>query len=224
MIDVKENELINIKLDTLYKKHTPDFLDEWHKAFNEVPPSRINEFGIINIENYDKDNGVLFICRETNGWDNQDYSSGCLFRKWMCDITKEGLAGKGHIKKHPNMWYNVGRWIMLMQVPETSIEELALLKEKAIPAIGQIAFTNINKVRGKEQSRKEYNILAKSSVVGEVLKREIEIINPKVIVCCGTGWVFDYHVQNYSGKVIYMPHPGARLNTEKMLMNLKKQI
>lgn len=66
--------------------------------------------------------------------------------------------------------------------------------------------------------------MAKTSVVREVLQKEIEIINPKVIVCCGTGWVFDRCIQNYSGKVIYMPHPGARLNTKEMLVRLKKQI
>lgn len=220
MIDSKENELINIKLDTLYKKYTPDFLDEWNKAFDDVPPSRINQFGIIDIQQYDNTNAILFICKETNGWDNEDYSNGCLFRQWMCDITKNGIEGKAH----PNMWYNIGRWIMLMNNPEKSLDEIACIKSEAIQYIGKIAFTNINKVRGKKDSKKEYNQLAKTPVVGEVLRKEIEIINPKIIVCCGTGWVFDKHVSEFSGKIIYMPHPGARTSTEKMLMQLKEQL
>lgn len=224
MIDIKENELINIKLDTLYKKFTPDFLDEWKKAFEENAPYRLNEFGIIDIHRYDKDSGILFICRETNGWKNEDFSSGCLFRSWMCNITENGLSGKSHIKRHPNMWYNIGRWTILINSPETSVDDIASLKCEALKAIGKIAFTNINKVRGKEESRKEYDRLSKSAVAGEVLRQEIEIIKPKMVVCCGTERVFRHHVKNYSGKVIYMPHPGARLNTKDMLLELKKQI
>lgn len=224
MIDVKKNKHINAELDNLYNKYTQDFLVEWKKAFNTTPPSRINEFGIINIQKYNTDNGILFICRETNGWDNKDYEKGCLFRNWMCDITEKVFKDKSHIKQHPNMWYNIGRWVLLIKSPDTPIEELSSLKKETIKHIGQIAFTNINKVRGSEQSKKEYNRLAKSSVVGEVLKKEIQIINPKVIVCCGTGTIFDKHIQNYSGKVIYMPHPASRKKKKDLLMELKKQL
>lgn len=220
MIDVKENELINIKLDTLYKKYTPDFLDEWQTAFDEIPPTRINQFGIINVHKYDRENGILFICRETNNWKDVDYAQGCLFREWMCDITKTGIAGKAT----PNMWYNIGRWAMLIDSPEMFIGEISQFKDEAIKYIGHIAFTNVNKVRGYTQSGKEYNRLANSFVVGEVLKREIETIKPRTIVCCGTGWIFDKYIQDFPGKVIYMPHPGARKSTASMLLALKKQI
>ncbi|MBQ7874231.1 MAG: hypothetical protein IJ306_03595 [Oscillospiraceae bacterium] len=222
MIDFKENELINNRLDTLYKKYDLEFIEEWQKVFKDEPPKRLNAFGIINIHKYDMDNGILFICRETNNWKNEDYSKGVLFRSWMCEMTENGLSD--HAKRHPNMWYNIGRWAMLINSPETPIEEIASLKSEVISCIGNIAFTNINKVRGKEQAETEYNLLAKTPVAGEVLKREIEIIKPKIIVCCGTGWVFDRNIKNYDGKVIYMPHPGARANTENMLMKLKKQL
>lgn len=100
MIDVKENELLNAKLDTLYKKYTPDFLDEWGKSFSEwikeskeEVPYRMNEFGIVNIQNYDKDNGVLFVAKETNNWENKDFKSGCLFRGWLSNIVEQGYIG-----------------------------------------------------------------------------------------------------------------------------------
>ena len=102
MIDVKENELLNAKLDTLYKKYTSDFLDEWEKSFSEwikeskeEVPYRMNEFGIVNIQNYDKDNGVLFVAKETNNWENKDFKSGCLFRGWLSNIVEQGYIGQG---------------------------------------------------------------------------------------------------------------------------------
>lgn len=221
MIDLKENELINVNLAALYKKFTPDFLKEWEKAFEKKAPPRINEFGVIDIEKYDADSGVLFIGKETNGW---NFSEGCLFRKWLEDITKYGFTKGSHVKKHPQIWYNVGRWSALLKYPDISAGELASLKSEVLPAIGNIAFTNINKVYGYKQSKDGYYRVALSCVAGEVLRQEIEIIKPKAVVCCGTGEIFLHHVKNYSGKVIFMPHPAARASTEEILAELKKQL
>lgn len=225
MIDVKLNIEINERLCAEYQSASEAFLNEWTKAFKEdTPPCRINEFGIIDESRYDADNGVLFICKETNGWSNKDYESGCLFRGWMEDISRNGLDGRGHIKKHPNMWYNIGRWAALIENPSSPLIEIAAMKASAIQKIGEIAFTNINKVRGKETSRKEYNQLAHSEIAGELLKKEIEIINPKTIVCCGTCRPVLKLIPNYKGRILLMPHPGIRQSTIKMLTDLHQQL
>lgn len=96
------NALINAKLKALYDEYTPAFLSAWSDAFEEAAPCRMNEFGIIDIRCYDPENGVLFIGRETNGWDDKDYADGCLFREWLCDISRNGIQGRGHISKHLN--------------------------------------------------------------------------------------------------------------------------
>lgn len=223
MVDIRENELINTKLSKVYKEFTSDFLEMWEKAYKSKAPTRINEFGIINVKKYDTDNRVLFIGRETNGWSDADFAKGCLFREWMKEITETGLAGKGHIKRHPNMWYNVGRWALLLDNPDIDIKEIAYVKEEAIRAIGNIAFTNMNKVRGDNKIGKKYNKLMDAPIVGEVLKREIEIIKPEIVICCGTCRPFHYHIKDFEGKVIYMPHPGARIKSEEMLLELKNQ-
>ena len=94
----------------------------------------------------------------------------------------------------------------------------------AINAIGSIAFTNINKVRGKEASKKEYHQLANTSVAVNLMKKEIEIINPKTIVCCGTARFVLPLLKDFSGRVIIMPHSGARKNTIRMLESLKEEL
>ncbi len=225
MTNKEENKRINNRLQEQYISVTDDFLAEWKQAFpSEVAPSRINEFGIIDEERYDTDNGILFIGKETNGWSNEDYENGCLFRGWMEDISRNGLEGRGHIKKHPNMWYNIGRWATLIEKPDAPLNEIASMRNEAIRAIGKIAFTNVNKVRGYNSSRGEYQLLAYSPTVVEILKREIAIINPKVIVCCGTCRPVMQLIPEYKGKIILMPHSGARKKTIDMLLDLQKQL
>ena len=91
----KNNARINDELRTLYDEYTQEFLSAWSEAFNEAPPCRMNEFGIIDISRYNANKGILFICRETNGWSDKDYENGCLFREWLCDISQNGIRGKG---------------------------------------------------------------------------------------------------------------------------------
>lgn len=223
-INAKDNALINARLTALYKENTAEILKEWSVAFGETPPCRINDFGIINIHRYNTSNGILFIGRETNGWSDEEFESGCLFRSWMHEISQNGLEGHDHIKKHPNMWYNIGRWAMLLQSPDTPVDDLLNSKDEAIHALGTIAFTNVNKVRGKSSVGKEYHSLAYAEVVHKLIREEVAIIKPKIIVCCGTWRPVADILSNYEGHIFFMPHPAARKSTLAMLQDLKKQI
>ena len=225
MIREAKNAKINNDLRAAYQSATESFLAAWSYAFTyETPPCRINEFGIIDEARYDTDEGVLFVGKETNNWRDQDYENGTLFRSWMETITRRGLAGGDHISQHPNMWYNIGRWATLVYDSDAALDEVANMKASAISAIGRIAFTNINKVRGKESSRQEYNQLAKTSIAKELLRREVEIIQPKFIICCGTYHTVVQALPGYNGNLIRMPHPGSRKKTATMLEDLNKQL
>lgn len=224
MIDKSKNEIINAQLKIEYEKCTYSFLKEWERAFEkevqnghmEKAPGRINEFGIIDVDRYDAEKGILVIGRETNGWRNEHYKNGWLFRDWLEGITKNGLPKGEHISKHPNMWYNLGRWIMLIENPDLSIEQLCTEKDEAIKAIGKIAFTNINKVRGKNKIGKEYHTIASADISMELLKKEIEIINPEIILCCGTARYVLPVLTEFSGEIILMPHLNGVKSNIKM--------
>ena len=223
MIDRDRNRKINAALSTLYERYSAAYLTAYIKAFrDENPPERINEFGIIDEERYDADNGILFIAKETNKWKNENFHTGYFFREWMNYITKQGLSG--HAKEFPLMWYNIGRWVSLLDNPSQNIPSLAEEKSDAIKKIGTIAFTNINKVRGKEQAKNEYASLAYHDMSGMLLREELSIIQPKMIVCCGTYYEFAYHVRDFNGPVIAMPHSGARKNTITMLEQLRASL
>lgn len=216
MINKEANKRVNRELEKLYKSCASEFLSEWSRAFTDTAPESINNFGIVDGEKYDADNGVLFIGKETNNFSQSQY------RDWLFWLSRQSSLRGTNIT--PNMWYNVGRWAYLSKHPEKDVQNIAALKADALKFIGTIAFTNVNKVYGKSQSKEEYYRVATSDIAGSVLRQEIEIIKPKMIVCCGTGDIFLRHVQDFSGKVIFMPHPGARKNTQAMLCELKKQL
>ena len=230
MIDIEKNKEINKKLSELYVEYSQDFLSVYTDAFEDSePPCRINEFGIIDEERFDADNGVLVIAKETNKWHNWEFERNIFFRDWMSDITKTGLADRGHITKHPIMWYNMGRWLKAIENPSANIDDIAWLKSEAISQLGTMAFTNINKVRGGSSSRNQYAKVAYSEIVGTVLREEIEIIQPKIIMCCGTWRVFNYHLncevlEKAGCKVLCMPHPAARKGSKEMIEDLIKQL
>lgn len=221
MIDAAYNRGINARLSKLYEEYRAGCLAAYAEAFRDPdPPRRINEFGIVDERRYDSGRGVLFVAKETNGWSNEDYAAGVLFRTWLRNMTEHGLSG--HAKRHPAMWYNIGRWASLLDDPSQSLEALA--SEKTVEKIGTLAFTNINKVRGRSRSADSYWSLAYAPVTGELLRMELEILQPKVIVCCGTHREFLYHIPDFDGLVIHMPHPGARIRTRAMLEQLAAQV
>lgn len=230
MINIEKNREINEELENLYASCKAEFLKEYTAAFlsDQNPPERINEFGIIDERLYDSDCGILFIAKETNRWDNKDFEEDKLFRTWLQRISREGIKNKEHVSKHPTMWYNIIRWVTAIQNPELPVDEIASMGSEAVEKLGTIAFTNINKVRGGAASKNEYNQLAKSDVAIKVLKKEIAIIKPAIIVCCGIGAYFDKYIKNevqkLGCKVIYMPHPAARKSKTQMIDNVRSQL
>ena len=239
MINVNRNIETNQKLKSLYEYYNKDFLKLWQKYYKEEAPCRMNEFGIIDPERYDSDNGILFICRETNGWSNEDFAKNCLFLDWIRNITINGLSDeKGIVKKHPKIWYNTGR--MAEIINGLSIDEALKHKAEALKSVGSIAYTNINKVRGKEKSEKAYWSLFNEKLTIELLIKEIEIIKPKYIVLCDKYFdklSMEYINENMNPdccpalveclqnkRLITMPHPSSRMKLKKMFSLLEEQL
>lgn len=221
MIDVAENYRINARLSELYIEFSPRYLEAYIDAFRDNdPPMRINEFGIIDETCYDRDKGILIVAKETDGWSNEDYANGLLFRKWMHQNTQTGLSG--HAKKHPTMWYNLSRWVSFINNQEQSMHTLA--EQYTIEPIGTVAYTNMNKVRGGIQSKKEFYKIAQAGISGEILQCELDILQPKIIVCCGTYGVFQKHNLRHDAVVVEMPHPGAYKSKIGLLEILKSQL
>ena len=231
MIDTAKNEEINRELRAVYREHTAEFLWEYGRAFGQVdptPPHRLNEFGIVDPAAYDTHRGRLFIAKETHGWSDADFAKGLLFRDWLSAIARQGLPQEedSHVRRYPRMWYDLGRWSLLLQDPAASLPQLASAKDKALAALGAIAYTNLNKVRGLAASRREYAQLAAAPVTGRVLRRELQLLRPRQVVLCGVKpEVFQRLAPEYEGRLLAMPHPASRrLTTLARLELLKRQL
>ncbi len=224
MIDIARNRRINEELSDLYAKYSVSCMEAYMAAFDDPnPPCRINEFGIVDEARYDTDNGILFIAKETNDWSNKEFENGYFFREWIHRMSKEGVGWHEHIKRHPTMWYNMGRWAMCLNEPKRELSYIRSCANEAVFQLGAVAYTNINKVRGYSSSGKEYWNMAMAAVTGTLLRTELDILKPKIVVCCGTHWLFRHHAPDYQGIVIDMPHPGAYKSVLSMLENLREQ-
>lgn len=231
MINANKNKVINKKLLNLYHQKTDIFLQEYKKAFSDDqnPPDRIGIFGIIDENQYDTDNGILIILKETNGWGNEDFQSGNTYVDFVRTISEQGkTVNDGRKQKERvsmTMWYNLGRWITVIQNPQISTDEIAELYDEALKKIATVAITNVNKVRGYESSRKAYFDMVQSDLIIDTIKEEIAILNPGTIIFCGTYWLFEdsyiKELQKAGIKILDMWHPAARKSKREMIDTVK---
>lgn len=234
------NEKINNALKELYEKNKDKHIELWKDAYqykgNNV--TRLNQFGIIDVNRYDPQNGVLVICRETNGesWYENDFvGENALFVDWMREISINGLKNqKGCVKKHPTVWYNIARYIMTINGQRD--QSLKCPKSEPLNVLGTVAFTNINKVGGGSSSGKSYWEMYDKADVINLIVEEIKIIEPKYIILCEkyfAEFLTDKNIvegcpplkkciENNRFFTVY--HPAARMSKEKMLDELEKQI
>ena len=226
MVNKDKNRVINSQLKALYKEYTDEFLEVYSRAYECDRPCKINEFGIVDIDTYDADNGVLFVSKESNGWSDDDFRRDYSYRLWLYEIVHNGLsAAKEHTKRNPLFLYNLGRWSAVIHDRSNSISELCFKKSEVLPYISRIAYTNINKVKGENVSGRQYSEISKSDVAQMVIKKEIEIISPKIIVCCGTYETLkDYGINEFDSKAVKMPHLSCRKNIGKLLNCLQEQL
>ena len=215
MKNYDSNIEINSKLLKLYDENTRAFLELWNNCFpkSNNPPTRINDFGIIDTEHFDKEKRVLFIAKETRGW---NFS----FLSWINTMASTRSSGT----QYPRMWYNIGRWAKLICNSTCNIENLLSEKEESLSGLSYIAFTNLNKIGGFNISKKSYRDLIKNKLPFEILSKEIYIIKPNTIVLCG---IKKRHVAfiDETIRVVEMPHPSARnISNRNMLQQLKAQI
>ncbi|MBE6606055.1 MAG: hypothetical protein E7635_03360 [Ruminococcaceae bacterium] len=218
-----ENKLKNSNLKKIYRENTDKYLKVWREYYSFKSPERINEFGIIDVYSYDDEKGVLFIAKETNGW---DYSDGKTFRSWVEEMAKDNKVTGEIASRHPQIWYNLGRWAKFIFDPK--LDKAKLAQEKNVSGLKNIAITNLNKAEGESTSGKAFWKLIKEDVVINLLREEIKEINPKLIVLCGIPSMYiQQAILNLDGeiKIIEMPHPSARtISKLDMLAQLKRNL
>ena len=165
-------------------------LDELFELWRNKEPEGIinhrdNTFiadGIVNIDEWNKaDKKILYVLKEAygDGWDNSTLAS------WIND---------GGCLEH-KIWRRLARWTY--GIYNTDINSQAKFKkdisyDEAMTYLKRIAVLNIKKSKGKSYSKyEEINTYGKFDKIE--IKKEIELINPDIIVC---GYTF-YTLYNY---------------------------
>jgi hypothetical protein len=154
-----------------------DCLDKLMDAWEEVFPKgwHFNRDGVISKESWDDSSTkVLFVLKETNEA-NQNLVTAI---NRAIEVKKSGWW-RGKVLRR------VGRWGYGLQNYNGVVPSLkdAKLHEKS--AVKSIAYINIRKTSGRARTNKK-TFDAHASEFAPFVRRQIELIQPDIVVLCGT--------------------------------------
>jgi len=197
--------------------------DQWKTEYRKkgITIEGFSKDGIVNENSYTKAKcRILFVLRETNDFPSSNYYQGEL-RKFLNGTLKYQI------------WCTVGRWAywLLNDFPTYQNNVDANIVHDSLR---QTAVLNLKKLTGDSRSDLD-EINETSHRDREFIKREVEIIDPQVVVACGTWshlvWLLDLEGLpieekppfSYSKNRLYLctRHP-VRADDRKTYNELKK--
>lgn len=232
MVDPAQNKHINQELKALYKSVEKEFLDEHEKAFGFRYPGLL-DFGIIDEESYDTENGILIVMKEANDWNKANWDEhNDTWGYTYLDFARDMSEGFISMRYGMQTWYNLGRYVMAVRFPERPTAEICALHGEALSELRHAAVTNLNKATGYESSRKEYfKLIWENETAIKTFAAELKILKPKTILFClgkGGTWIFeDAFMDDLRAKgctIIDAWHPAATKGNANMIDAIKEQL
>ena len=199
------------------KKEEELLFTKWTKKRPEMAKD-----GIVNENEYLKSNvKVLYILKEVNDWKEGD----------LRDLIKEG--------KRWRTWNNIARWQNGIQKYYESGELIFknhISKNDRIEFLKSIAVLNLKKESGGATSN-YHQIMKHATEDKALLKEQINLYKPDVIICCGTGEFVSIlnlagdrnfkpssngtkYSKNNENLIISYKHPQARVGKRILFDNL----
>lgn len=196
---------------------------EWNEHYDQIggDKDKICRDGIVDEEEFGKDGAkkILFVMKDDH--DNK------AELKDLRETLKDGPRNK--------MWQTAARWAagILFDFPRFEKIDYKMMQN----AVRQIAVISLKKTRGAAQSDMAV-INAHAFQDRELLRKQIELIDPEIIIACGNFdilvWLLELAVKPenlsqpvyYNGKVrvIRFLHPAMRKSDEKSYRDMKKAI
>lgn len=183
-------EVVLIKMNNLFS--------EWKKVYELDGADHFVEDGIVSIEYWEKSKiRVLFILKETNNF------------KGNINELIESTVNKTR-KKRSKLWqrptfHNIGRWTYGLINSNNRIEPYETSHDKRKKALLSCAFINIKKTAGEKSSQKKI-IDENAKKYNTFIKKQIDIIEPDIIVFSGTYKTIKSYVLPELVKVSYRVH------------------
>lgn len=203
----------NPAIDRLFEK--------WLRSYQKkgIPTQGFSRDGIVDEDRFTNANRrVLFVLRETNSFPESNEFRGDL-RAFLRHTVKWQL------------WHTVGRWAYGILNDFPTYHE-SYCHKSIREGIGSVAIINLKKITGGSWSDlDEINQTAHRD--REFIIREVDVIDPQVIVACGTWghlvWLFDLDDLpkqdkfSYAGGRLYLStrHP-VRADNQKTYDQLKE--
>lgn len=199
---------------------------EWCEKRKNIIPD-----GVVNCKQYNESKTkVLYILKEVNGgenWNLRDFlnKNGGRFQTW--NNIARWQYGIENIKQQ-NIWDKI-----------KDIDE-----DFRKTQLRKIAVVNLKKVPGKETSKMD-EIWKYAWNDRELLKKQISLYSPDIVICCGTGEIvkkyklvdnefienwskssseLDYHLTKNNRLIISHCHPQKRLDNKQKYIPLIKTI
>lgn len=149
------------------------------KLFNQLKinnPSIVTD-GVVNEKEYlDSKYKILYIMKEVNSYQNGGWS--------LTEFISNGAI--------PQTWDNVARWTEGILNLEKDFDWEYLSRANDLRRniyLKKIASINLKKTAGKHTSiANEIGIAAKNNK--DIIKKQVDMYQPNIIVCCGTGGLF----------------------------------
>lgn len=167
---------------------------------------KIARDGILHPDKFDRENRILFILKETNG-----------YAKPLGELLKNG-------PRH-QMWHTLSRWAFGLLNPNTEFHSLT--KSQLTEALHKVAVINLKKIPGKSVA-KTNEIVAAAKRDREFLRNQIQCINPHLIITCKTFIglreildiedvdnkvkTYTYNDENLNCNIIAWIHPNRKNN------------
>lgn len=156
-----------------YAHERNEIINAYEEKYSDRNSDLITD-GIVDPEQYE---GILFLLKEA-------YGKGEKKDSWdLCQWLATGKPKK--------MWVHVAKWVHgLRNTTKDRVEPYVrkLTEEERREALRKIAVVNVKKVDGKSSSDKE-NLTGYVKENAGLLRREIELAQPRIVVC---GNTFDH--------------------------------
>ncbi len=173
-------------------KQEKELFDDWKKKNNKIIPD-----GVVSFEDYAKSNcKILFVLKEVNSdetdWDLREFlRNGGRDRTWnnICRWVK----GIRNIDKDYN-------WKDIVNIEEAERKEY----------LKSIAVLNLKKYTGGKAVANNDEIFEYAVSDSELLKRQVDIYEPDLIILCGTEYPFFNSVYKNIDIKWEMTHKGVR--------------
>lgn len=138
---------------------------------------------------------ILFLLKEPNDGRNSSKKQSVSPNDRFSFVEAMREESKAQHNSEPLKWKNLCYWSKAYYdaVERTPHSFNHPSVQKCGSLLGEIAFVNIKKVAGAERITEEFDKTVNNSKLQELIRNEVNMIAPQIVICCGT---YNYAIES----------------------------